>query len=120
MMLRRFTPSCTSVLQAFRALSSDNSGNSKKPTGGVSPKDVLGDELLDAVNSVVEDLHVEDSSAKKATRNTLISKLMSYEKDTFNEATAAQMQEMLSDKKVQALLNSVAADAKTSGVVMSK
>ncbi|VDM59711.1 unnamed protein product [Angiostrongylus costaricensis] len=59
---------------------------------------------------------MKDSSAKKAyALNTLISKLMSYEKDTFNEATSAQMQEMLSDKKVQALLNSVAADAKTSG-----
>lgn len=55
-----------------------------------------------------------------STKNTLISKLISHEKATFDEATGAQMQEMLDDKAIQGLLNSVATTAKASAVQPNK
>ncbi|KIH43532.1 hypothetical protein ANCDUO_26461, partial [Ancylostoma duodenale] len=85
-----------------------------------SSKEVLGEELLDAVNSVADDLHKNDPLAKKATKNTLISKLISHEKATFDEATGAQMQEMLDDKAIQGLLSSVATTTKASTVLPNK
>ncbi|KAK6020780.1 hypothetical protein OSTOST_13559 [Ostertagia ostertagi] len=115
-MLKKFVPSFRIVRQSFRLLSSESDGDDKKRPPG-SAKDVLGDDLLDAVNAVVEDLHESDPTTKKATKNTLISKLMSHEKATFDEATGAQMQEMLDDKVIQGLLSSVAADAKPPSTV---
>ncbi|KAK6051319.1 hypothetical protein COOONC_11179 [Cooperia oncophora] len=119
-MLKKFVPSLRIVRQSFRLLSSEGDGDDvKRPPG--SSKDVLGDELLDAVNAVVDDLHNKsDPETKKVTKNTLISKLMSHEKATFDEATGAQMQEMLDDKAIQGLLSSVAADAKPPSTAPSK
>ncbi|KAK5979652.1 hypothetical protein GCK32_009791 [Trichostrongylus colubriformis] len=118
-MLKRFVPSLRMVGQSFRLLSSESDGNdSKRPPGNM--KDVLGDELLDAVNAVVDDLHQSDPTNKKVTKNTLISKLMSHEKATFDEATGAQMQEMLDDKAIQELLESVAVDAKPATTLPNK
>lgn len=54
------------------------------------------------------------------TRNTLISKLMSHERATFDEATGAQMQEMLDDKAIQGLLSTVVADTKAAKAVPIK
>ncbi|KJH44084.1 hypothetical protein DICVIV_09894 [Dictyocaulus viviparus] len=113
-MFKRLLPRRRVIDQVIRSLSNEHSGDSKK-NSGVSYKDALGDELLNAVDSVVDDLHVKDAVAKKAAKNSLITKLMSYERETFHEATAAQMQEMLNDKRVLALLNSVAADAGKAG-----
>lgn len=118
-MLKRFAPSLRVVRQSFRLLCSENDGEDKKRVTG-STKDVLGDDLLDAVNAVADDLHKGDQAAKKATRNTLISKLMSHERATFDEATGAQMQEMLDDKAIQGLLSTVVADTKAAKAVPIK
>ncbi|WKY02492.1 hypothetical protein Q1695_016064 [Nippostrongylus brasiliensis] len=118
-MLKRFVPSSRLVRQSFRFLSSEGDEGSKNK-GGAKIKDVLGDDLLDAVNAVADDLHKADPTAKKAAKNTLISKLMSHERATFDEATGAQMQEMLDDKAIQGLLSTVAVDAKATPPIPSR
>ncbi|CAJ0605712.1 unnamed protein product [Cylicocyclus nassatus] len=65
-MLKRIAPSVRGLRTTYRLLSSDgkdSEGGSKKPP--LSTKQVLGDDLLDAVNSVAEDLHKDDPAAKK-------------------------------------------------------
>nr|CDJ82701.1 Protein MRPS-31 [Haemonchus contortus] len=118
-MLKKFVPSLRIVRQSFRLLSSESGGDDKKGPS-CSTKDVIGDELLDAVNAVVDDLHKDDPEAKKTTKNTLISKLITHEKATYDEATGAQMQEMLDDKAIQGLLSAVATDAKASSAVPNR
>ncbi|EYC23452.1 hypothetical protein Y032_0015g2654 [Ancylostoma ceylanicum] len=117
-MLKRIYPTFRVIRPTARLLSSDGKDDGKPVN--TNSKEVLGDELLDAVNSVADDLHKNDPVAKKATKNTLISKLISHEKATFDEATGAQMQEMLDDKAIQGLLSSVATTTQTSTVLPNK
>ncbi|KAK6744536.1 hypothetical protein RB195_011326 [Necator americanus] len=118
-MLKRVRPTFHAVRSTRRLLSSDDKKDTKKPVTA-SSKEVLGDELLDAVNSVAEGLHKDDPVAKKVTKNTLISKLISHEKATFDEATSAQMQDMLEDKAIQGLLSSVATDTKAASPLTNR
>uniref|UniRef100_A0A915AQE1 Small ribosomal subunit protein mS31 n=2 Tax=Parascaris univalens TaxID=6257 RepID=A0A915AQE1_PARUN len=125
--MRRSVERCRRFLSASSSSDSSSSGNSEKSTASEetstkpllkkgdnekrvkSPKsvDIIGEKLLEAVETVAADLHNDDAEARKSTKTDLIAKLSEHEKETFHAATDSQTEEMLSDEHIINLLSDV-------------
>ncbi|CAI4230426.1 unnamed protein product [Auanema sp. JU1783] len=112
-MLRKLVCSLPRSRTGWRGLASGSDGKGPKDPNA---KEVLGDDILNAVNDIANELHSTNPAAKKEVKNTLISKLIATEKSTFHDATAAQTIDMLEDSAVVNLLSDVAADAQAQRV----
>ncbi|GMS89000.1 hypothetical protein PENTCL1PPCAC_11175, partial [Pristionchus entomophagus] len=98
--------------RTVRALSAAaQNGDEEEKKKDVSPKELLGDEILKAVDDVAEELG-GDKEKKKGLKLSLLSRLISHEKDTFESATHDHTNEMLSDPGVLAVLKEAAAHTK--------
>ncbi|MFH4974325.1 hypothetical protein AB6A40_001034 [Gnathostoma spinigerum] len=76
----------------------------------MKPKDVMDDELLDAVTNVAKELHKSNNEMQKKTKEDLIARLTKHEEESFETATQSLRSEMLSDSSIAKLLSDVAAD----------
>ncbi|KAK0419624.1 hypothetical protein QR680_014237 [Steinernema hermaphroditum] len=89
--------------RAFCSAGDDGPKGPKEP----SAKDILGEEMLSAVDSVATAQNPQNPAGRKRMRDMLKAKLIEAEKQTFDEATASQTAEMLSQQSVVDLLKSV-------------
>ncbi|VDN07140.1 unnamed protein product [Thelazia callipaeda] len=111
--LRKIPKSTLHRVSAIENLQSENirkkslETKQKKDWKIPKPSEVTTEEVLSAVNSVIEDLHKNDIANQKKTKSELVEKLMEYEKENFEAATSAQYGEMLSDKVFASFLASV-------------
>ncbi|PAV57963.1 hypothetical protein WR25_04410 [Diploscapter pachys] len=85
-----------------------NEGKSKNP----SVKDVLKENILKAVDDLVAETHPDDKQAKKDAKKTLFAKLISLEKETYEAASKAPMNDMLMDEGFNNLIADYAEQAK--------
>ncbi|GMR41919.1 hypothetical protein PMAYCL1PPCAC_12114, partial [Pristionchus mayeri] len=90
------------AVRAFSAQTVDDEEKKKE----VSPKEVLGEDMLKAVEAAANELG-GDKEEKKGRTSSLLSRLVSHEKETYQSATFDQTSEMLSDPGVKALLEEV-------------
>ncbi|KAF8357761.1 mrps-31, partial [Pristionchus pacificus] len=99
--------------RGVRALSVQTGGDGKEDHGkkDVNPKEVLDEEILKAVDDVANELG-GDKEKKKGLRTSLLSRLISHEKETFQSATVDHTSEMFSDPGVLAVLKEAAAPTK--------
>ncbi|CAB3403274.1 unnamed protein product [Caenorhabditis bovis] len=118
-MLRKL---CSNTLRLGRAQTRflSNTGDDNGENKGLKPKDVLDDDILKAIDGVANEIHPKSTVAKKSLKSTLINKLVSNEKATFDAATASASSEMLDDQTLIGLLSDVAADAKTERKIAPK
>uniref|UniRef100_A0A1I7YFT2 Small ribosomal subunit protein mS31 n=1 Tax=Steinernema glaseri TaxID=37863 RepID=A0A1I7YFT2_9BILA len=105
-MLSRFVANVAVRRLGIRAFCSAGDDGSKKPKEP-SIKDILGEEMLSAVDSVAVSQNPKSPEGRKRMRDALKAKLVEAEKQTFEEATASQTAEMLSQQSVVDLLKSV-------------
>lgn len=94
-------------MRVFSAQSGDDDGK-KKDAG---PKEVLGEEMLKAVDDVANELG-GDKEEKKGLKSSLLARLISHEKETFQSATADHTNEMLCDAGVLAVLKEASAPSR--------
>ncbi|CAJ0931073.1 unnamed protein product, partial [Mesorhabditis belari] len=87
-------------------------GKEPKEPKPASNKNVVDEKLLNAVDNIVSSIPKEDKPTRIRVRGSLLSRLTGIEKETFEKATEASLDEMQSDKNVVNLLSEVAADAK--------
>uniref|UniRef100_A0A913I2E7 Small ribosomal subunit protein mS31 n=1 Tax=Strongyloides stercoralis TaxID=6248 RepID=A0A913I2E7_STRER len=81
----------------YRTLCSDNGPKLKD-------KDIIGDELAEALDNVVDDISKNDPVEKKKTRSSILSKLIESTKESFDTATGHETVELLYDREVASLL----------------
>ncbi|KAK0419602.1 hypothetical protein QR680_014229 [Steinernema hermaphroditum] len=105
-MLSRFVANAAVRRLGSRAFCSAGDDGPKKPKEP-SAKDILGEKMLSAVDSVATTQNPQNPAGRKRMRDMLKAKLIEAEKQTFDEATASQTAEMLSQQSVVDLLKSV-------------
>uniref|UniRef100_A0A0N4ZV84 Small ribosomal subunit protein mS31 n=1 Tax=Parastrongyloides trichosuri TaxID=131310 RepID=A0A0N4ZV84_PARTI len=99
-MLRQLIRSTINISSTNRCLCSQSGSNLKD-------KDIIGEELAEALNNVTDDLHKNNLIEKKKTRLSILSKLTESAKESFNTATGHETVEVLHDREIANLLNSL-------------
>ncbi|CEF67989.1 28S ribosomal protein S31, mitochondrial [Strongyloides ratti] len=84
----------------YRALCSQDGSNLKD-------KDIIGEELAEALDNVTNDICKNDPVEKKKTRLSILSRLTESAKETFNTAVGHETVEILYDKEIAGLLGSL-------------